>query len=397
MKVMLCFLAFVSMIAVVGYLGIDTATHINKNYENTATLIDYVFLLDETRVDVARLIETDNIDAYSNISEKISGLRERYESLANLISQAYAKELVHAMKEHDDEIDNISSRVIAIHGKKLRLDEIFNEKYVVEKQQRTNIRVPLFALNNSKITQDVGNMQYYSKEALYQYGNREKVDEWLQSIDNVRESVISAGLPENESAALLAGLDVYKQTSKTMGDISIRRKEIEAEEIKYLEEMRETTTHVETERKEFMQSVLLENARITEDVMRTQSAVIFIAFAISIALTFAISRIISKPVTELTDAVKDVSRGNFSRRIRVHSGDEIQELADSFNIMTRALKSSKKKLEHFNKTLKAQVAKRTSDLQQKVTELEHFNKLSVGRELKMIELKKRIKELEGKR
>ena len=39
------------------------------------------------------------------------------------------------------------------------------------------------------------------------------------------------------------------------------------------------------------------------------------------------------------------------------------------------------------------VEERTEELQEKVRELERFNKLAVGRELKMIELKNEIKKL----
>ena len=44
--------------------------------------------------------------------------------------------------------------------------------------------------------------------------------------------------------------------------------------------------------------------------------------------------------------------------------------------------------------LEVQVRERTKELQEKIEELERFNKLAVGRELKMVELKEEIKKLE---
>lgn len=44
--------------------------------------------------------------------------------------------------------------------------------------------------------------------------------------------------------------------------------------------------------------------------------------------------------------------------------------------------------------LEEKIKERTKELQERVEELEKFHKLTVGRELKMIELKKKIKELE---
>ncbi len=48
------------------------------------------------------------------------------------------------------------------------------------------------------------------------------------------------------------------------------------------------------------------------------------------------------------------------------------------------------------KLLEKKVSEKTKELQSKIKELEIFNKLAVGRELKMVELKKKIKELEEK-
>lgn len=49
-----------------------------------------------------------------------------------------------------------------------------------------------------------------------------------------------------------------------------------------------------------------------------------------------------------------------------------------------------------NEELAQKVKERTAELEDKNRELEHFNKLFVGRELRMVELKERIKELEKK-
>ncbi|HOX30343.1 MAG TPA: hypothetical protein P5080_04335 [Candidatus Paceibacterota bacterium] len=61
-------------------------------------------------------------------------------------------------------------------------------------------------------------------------------------------------------------------------------------------------------------------------------------------------------------------------------------------------------LEKLNQTLEEKVKERTTDLRQKISDLEKFQKLTVGRELKMIELKKeietqktRVKQLEAKK
>jgi hypothetical protein len=56
-------------------------------------------------------------------------------------------------------------------------------------------------------------------------------------------------------------------------------------------------------------------------------------------------------------------------------------------------KVAEEKINNLNKQLEQRVAERTLELEEKNAELSRMNRLFVGRELRMVELKKRIKEL----
>ena len=82
---------------------------------------------------------------------------------------------------------------------------------------------------------------------------------------------------------------------------------------------------------------------------------------------------------------------------------ETQEMLELANKSRRALlgvaedeKKAREELKKLNEVLEQKVAERTKDLQLKITEIERINKLFIDRELRMIELKKEIKELENK-
>ncbi len=62
--------------------------------------------------------------------------------------------------------------------------------------------------------------------------------------------------------------------------------------------------------------------------------IIVIAFVIGSFL----SQTISKPLNRLKEATKYIGKGNLIKKIKINTGDEIEELADNFNLMTRDLK-----------------------------------------------------------
>jgi nitrogen fixation/metabolism regulation signal transduction histidine kinase len=123
--------------------------------------------------------------------------------------------------------------------------------------------------------------------------------------------------------------------------------------------------------------------------------VIVVAIPYTIAFT--------KPIRTVTKAAEDVRSGNLDVQTNIKGKDEIGTLASIFDQMVLNIKNSRAELEKYSKTLEQQVADRTKQLEEskktleeKLIELERMNKLMVGRELKMTELKKEIEDLNAK-
>ena len=68
-------------------------------------------------------------------------------------------------------------------------------------------------------------------------------------------------------------------------------------------------------------------------------ALIF-GLAISVLLSFLLSKALIKPIERLTDGAREVARGDFSHEIEPASQDEIGVLTDTFNHMSRVLQET---------------------------------------------------------
>ncbi len=151
---------------------------------------------------------------------------------------------------------------------------------------------------------------------------------------------------------------------------------------------------------EFLGSIQDKKIQNQFNVLFTVNLVVgFLAFAIAIILSLIISSNISAPIIKLKNAADRIGKGDLKYKIDIKSGDEIGELAEVFNRMTKELEKSKremceknKKLENITKDLK----KSKEQLEEKVEELEKFQKVTIDREMKIIELKKEIAKLKKK-
>lgn len=113
------------------------------------------------------------------------------------------------------------------------------------------------------------------------------------------------------------------------------------------------------------------------NMIRIQVALLlFSSLVVMIFLGMLFYRKMVVPIKELSKISRDISLGNFDKRLKVSSNDEISNLAKNFNKMAVDLKESRENIE--------------SKIKERTLQLEKLNKYMVGRELKMIELKKEI-------
>ncbi len=79
----------------------------------------------------------------------------------------------------------------------------------------------------------------------------------------------------------------------------------------------------------------------------------------------------------------------FASRLRQKT-DELEEV--KLNLQEKVSQRTKE-LEEMTGNLEEKVRQRTKELEERVDELERFYKLTIGREIKMIELKEKVKKL----
>jgi nitrogen fixation/metabolism regulation signal transduction histidine kinase len=83
---------------------------------------------------------------------------------------------------------------------------------------------------------------------------------------------------------------------------------------------------------------------LKRQILKTAGLVSLAAVLIGLLVSWWVSRRITRPVEELANGARDVASGHWNAHIDVHGNDEIGQLADAFNDMTRTLAAQKEKL-----------------------------------------------------
>jgi len=108
-------------------------------------------------------------------------------------------------------------------------------------------------------------------------------------------------------------------------------------------------------------------------------AAIFLALVVLLATILVVALIVNavvRPITSLVKATDLISRGDFSTVVDIDQRDEIGQLAETFNAMTKSLKQSRDEIEQYNRTLEEKIIERTSQLEDAQAQLIQSEKMS---------------------
>ena len=101
---------------------------------------------------------------------------------------------------------------------------------------------------------------------------------------------------------------------------------------------------------------------VRNKVILTFLGIASIAFILIIATTYLVTYSFTKPLSEMVNVTKSISKGDLNHQVKVSSKDEIGQLAISFNAMVNGLKQMHLELEEWGNTLEKKVKERTEEL-----------------------------------
>jgi signal transduction histidine kinase len=110
-----------------------------------------------------------------------------------------------------------------------------------------------------------------------------------------------------------------------------------------------------------------------QSFVRWKIAFVVIALVVSLGATWIVSRRITRPLRELTEAARGLAAGGLERPPRIDRADEIGQLGDAFAVMASEVRESRRDLE-------AKVDERTRDLNAALEELHQAQETLVRRE-----------------
>lgn len=144
-------------------------------------------------------------------------------------------------------------------------------------------------------------------------------------------------------------------------------------------------------------------SEVIDKIMRTFMTVgtgfVIIDMLAAIIISIILSKYLTAPIDKLRNAVEGIEENSFEIKIDKgleESGDEIGRLAVSFRKMSENLKS-------LYESVEVKVTERTKEFEdakknlvEEINESERMNRLMIGRELRMAEMKKEMGELKNK-
>lgn len=306
-KLTMIFSFIILLIFFIGLFSLNTINNFRKNSQVSGDMSELTKEAGYLIIKSFLLVETDTLEEYSQIKSEIEIRRTGFDLLHQKVDP-----ILHKFQESNKFDDNVNeftkltNSLMRIQKGSLIEAEKFVEKTKLEKDLRYGIRNISSELGNAELRGDVWFMEYHGKEALYQYKDEEHLDEWFESIEQVRERIEKLDLPEEKKRVLLEDIYLYQSTAPVIGEIAINQTKIESEKIFKIQQLQKTIDKFEGIEGRISNGISSQN----DLLVRNTFWIVLIIVIIGVILLIISQIYILRPISKTSKA----KRTKFGRR-----------------------------------------------------------------------------------
>lgn len=155
--------------------------------------------------------------------EKRFILKDENDLVDFFISDIHENEIISTklklLFESEKQIEEVFDEIYKLQENKIKLTKEFEVNYPLENKMRKELDIKIAELKNYEIFRLFSEVEYYSKEALYQYRDKKTLDKWLLRIELLKNNY------EKED------LEKYLELVKKVGNGVVELKNIEDKEL----------------------------------------------------------------------------------------------------------------------------------------------------------------------
>ncbi len=214
----------------------------------------------------------------------------------------------------------------------------------------------------------------------------DKITQYRETSTNANEAEIVQKIVDQNDRIISKALGFIELTENTDGQTLTQQRDALRNEAATMHKIIDAVITRE------IQSIQIDtenSKKLADSLIVIITAIALCAFVIALLVGFFLSNYISRSTQILLDAIGKVKDGVLSVDIPLHTKDEMGLIGESFRDLAHKLQIAQQKIERNADELAAT----NQALYDKNAELEKFNKMMIGREIKMVELKEEIRQL----
>lgn len=304
------FIIMATIIFIITAINTLVIYQIKENNQTKQAISDLVFMQDKMN---ELLKDTTNVESIEELKqkkedflkfelefediEKLFTIKDENDFVDFFISDIHKDKIISTkldlLFENEKQIEDVFTKIYKLQEIKIQFKKDFDIVYPLENQIRKELDLKIASLKSYEIFKLFSDVEYYSKEALYQYRDKKTLDKWLHKIELLKNNYKDETILE------------YLEVVNKVGNIVVELKNIEDKELI----LRNKILDVINQNKVYSSEIQKEIADLTSNFINfTYISILFLLLLIIfliVVLGYKVYKNVGLSVDEIEAKVKD--------------------------------------------------------------------------------------------